>query len=115
MGFPHHHRIGYGAAQLLLEAGAEVTILSSSVSNVSNALLKLQQLGYARQVQGKTIDVRDEEATTSTLMSLAPLDHVVFSGVDKIIRGRLADAELEDARWLFGVKFWGSVVIGKGM
>lgn len=42
------------------------------------------------------------------------LDHVIFSGVDKIIRGRLEDMELEDAKWLFGVKFWGAVTVGKG-
>jgi NAD(P)-dependent dehydrogenase (short-subunit alcohol dehydrogenase family) len=76
---------------------------------------RLQKLGYARQVQGKTIDVRDEDATTSLLLSLAPLDHIVFSGVDKIIRGSLADANLDDAKFLFGVKFWGSIVVGKGI
>jgi hypothetical protein len=100
---------------LLLEAGAEVTVLSASVANVASAVDRLQKLGYARQVQGKTIDVRDEDATTSLLLSLAPLDHIVFSGVDKIIRGSLADANLDDAKFLFGVKFWGSIVVGKGM
>jgi hypothetical protein len=76
---------------------------------------RLQQLGYSRQIQGKTLDVRDEDATTALLLSLAPLDHIVFSGVDKIIRGNLADANLDDAKFLFGVKFWGSVVVGKGL
>jgi NAD(P)-dependent dehydrogenase (short-subunit alcohol dehydrogenase family) len=63
---------------------------------------------------GKAGDVRDEEGFTKLLISLAPLDHVIFSGVDKIIRGSLADADLDEAKHLFGVKFWGSVVIGKG-
>lgn len=48
-------------------------------------------------------------------MSLAPVNHVVFSSVDKIIRGSLADADLDEARGLFGVKFWGSVLVGKGL
>jgi NAD(P)-dependent dehydrogenase (short-subunit alcohol dehydrogenase family) len=59
--------------------------------------------------------VRDEEGYTQLLRSLAPLDHVVFSGVDKIIRGSFVDANLDDAKHLFGVKFWGAVVTGKGM
>ncbi len=49
------------------------------------------------------------------LRSMAPVDHIVFSGVDKIIRGKLEDLDLDEAKHLFGVKFWGSVVIGKGM
>jgi NAD(P)-dependent dehydrogenase (short-subunit alcohol dehydrogenase family) len=48
-------------------------------------------------------------------VSLAPLDHIVFTGVDKIIRGPLADADLDEAKHLFGVKFWGSVVTGKAL
>ena len=59
-------------------------------------------------------DVRDEEGFTKLLLSLAPLDHIVFSGVDLIIRGPLANADLNEAKHLFGVKFWGSVVVGKG-
>jgi hypothetical protein len=59
-------------------------------------------------------DVRNEDSFTKLLISIAPLDHVIFSGVDKIIRGRLADADLEEAKHLFGVKFWGSIVVGKG-
>jgi hypothetical protein len=60
-------------------------------------------------------NVRDEENFTKLLLSIAPLDHVVFSSVDLIIRGSLADANLDDAKHLFGVKFWGSVVVGKGL
>jgi hypothetical protein len=47
-------------------------------------------------------------------VSLAPLDHIVFSGVDKIIRGSLAETDFSDAKALFGVKFWGSFVVAKG-
>lgn len=39
----------------------------------------------------------------------------MFSGVDKIIRGPLAEADLDEVRGLFGVKFWGSFVVGKGI
>lgn len=66
-------------------------------------------------MSGYAGDVRDEDAFTKLLVSLAPFDHVVFSGVDKIIRGSIADADLSEAKHLFGVKFWGSVVTGKGM
>lgn len=63
--------------------------------------------------KGVVANVRDEAAFTSALQALAPVDHVVFSAVDKIIRGPLADADLDDAKYLFGVKFWGSLTLGK--
>lgn len=105
-------RIGYGAAQALLEYGAIVTIISSS-ENVHEAVKTLKANNASAQVSGKQADVRDEEAFTQTLLSLAPVDHVIFSSVDKIIRGPLKDLDLDDAKHLFGVKFWGSVVVGK--
>lgn len=65
-------------------------------------------------ITGAVGDVRDEEAFTKVLLGNAPVDHVVFSGVDKIIRGNLEDLVIEDAKYLFGVKFWGSLITGKG-
>ena len=105
-----HDRIGFGAAEALADVGAIVTIISSSQENVDKALGRLNN----PKVQGRVGDVRDEEAFTQLLVSLAPLDHIVFSGVDKIIRGPLAEANLDEAKHLFGVKFWGSIVVGKG-
>ena len=62
---------------------------------------------------GKVGNVRDEASYTEALRSLAPVDHLVYSGVDKIIRGAIADADFEDAKYYFGVKFWGSAMTGK--
>jgi hypothetical protein len=103
--------IGFGAAEILLEAGAHVTIISSSEEKVKDSVARLG----SPQVDGRVADVRDEEGITKLLLELAPLDHIVFSSVDKIIRGALADADLDEARHLFGVKFWGSVAVAKGM
>jgi len=103
--------IGYGAAEAFLEVGAEVIIISSSAERVQQAVKSLN----SPHVKGVTGDVRDEKAFVEVLQSLAPVDHIVFSGVDKIIRGRLEDLDLDEAKHLFGVKFWGSVVTGKAV
>ncbi|RKU45134.1 hypothetical protein DL546_004407 [Coniochaeta pulveracea] len=105
--------IGFGAAQILLEAGAHITIISSSATRVQDAVTRLSKSGGT--VDGRVGDVTDEKAFTNLLVSLAPLDHIVFSGVDKIIRGPLAETDLGDAKALFGVKFWGSFVVGKAL
>jgi len=103
--------IGYGAAEAFVAAGAIVTVISSSQANVDKAVKDLN----SSNVTGLLGNVREEEQFVKLLQSLAPVDHIVFSGVDKIIRGNLGDLSLDDAKYLFGVKFWGSVVIGKAV
>lgn len=62
---------------------------------------------------GKVGNVRDEGSYTDLLKSLAPVDHLIYSSVDKIIRGAIAEADMDEAKHLFGVKFWGSALTGK--
>jgi len=103
--------IGFGAAQAFLDAGAIVTVVSSSQANVDSAVQRLS----TPNVSGRVGNVREEGAFVEVLQSLAPIDHIVFSGVDKIIRGKLEDMDLEEAKSLFGVKFWGAVTVGKAV
>jgi hypothetical protein len=103
---PPQSSIGYGA---------HVTVISSSPARVDAAVSRLSQEHDSPHVAGAVADVRDEAAFVEILRSLAPVDHVVFSGVDRIIQGKLEEMDLEEAKWLFGVKFWGAAFVGKGM
>ena len=87
-----------------------MTVISSNEDRVKDAVKRLS----SPNASGAVGNVRDEEAFIATLRRLAPVDHVVFSGVDKIIRGKLEDLDLDEAKHLFGVKFWGAVIVGKG-
>lgn len=100
--------IGYGAAAALVDVGANVTIISSNQSRVDEA-------AKALGAKGVVADVHDEAAYTKILQSLAPVDHIVYSAVDNIIRGKLEDLELDAAKHLFGVKFWGAIITGKAV
>ena len=93
----------------MLEHGAHVTIVSSSQDKVDAVLKKVNN----PNLQGKVGNARDEASYTELLKSLGPVDHVIYSGVDKIIRGAIADADLDEAKYLFGVKFWGAALTGK--
>ena len=95
----------------MLEAGAHVTIISSSQDRVNEVLKKVNN----PNLEGKVGNVRDEAAYTEVIRSLAPVDHLIYSGVDKIIRGAIAEADLEECKYYFGVKFWGSALTGKSM
>lgn len=103
--------IGHGAALALLEHGAEVIIISSSQDRVDSVVKNVNN----PKLSGKAGDVRKEGSYTELLKSLAPVDHLIYSSVDKIIRGAIAEADLDEAKHLFGVKFWGSVLTGKSM
>lgn len=93
-----------------------MTVISSSPARVNAAVQRLLQEhdSLGANIAGTVADVRGEAAFVEVLRGLAPVDHIVFSSVDRIIRGKLEDADLEEAKWLFGVKFWGAVVVGKG-
>jgi hypothetical protein len=88
-----------------------VTVLSSNQDRVKEAVKRLD----SPRVTGAVGDVREEGSFVEVLKGLAPVDHIVFSGVDKIIRGELGDLNIDDAKHLFGVKFWGAVIVGKGL
>lgn len=88
-----------------------MTVISSNQDRVNEAVKRLN----SPSVSGVVGNVREEDSFVEVLKGLAPVDHIVFSGVDKIIRGNLEDLSLDDAKHLFGVKFWGAVVVGKGM
>ncbi|EPE31322.1 NAD(P)-binding Rossmann-fold containing protein [Glarea lozoyensis ATCC 20868] len=103
--------IGFGAAQAFLDAGSNVTVISSNQDRVNDAVKRLN----SPNVNGLVGDVRDEGGFVEVLKGLAPIDHIVFSGVDLIIRGALEDLVLDEAKHLFGVKFWGAVVIAKAV
>ncbi|KAH8659358.1 hypothetical protein BGZ60DRAFT_415105 [Tricladium varicosporioides] len=105
--------IGFGAAQAFLEAGSHVTVISSNQDRVNTSIERLKE--YSSNITGAVADVRNEDEFVSVLKSLAPFDHIVYSSVDKIIRGPLENLELEDAKFLFGVKFWGAVILGKAV
>lgn len=85
-------------------------MISSNQERVNAAVSRLA----SPNASGAVGNVREEDAFIEVLRSQTPVDHIVFSGVDKIIRGKLEDLNLDDARHLFGVKFWGALTIGKG-
>lgn len=112
--------IGFGCASVLLEHGAHITVISSQQDNVDDATSRLN--AHAAKIDpllppitGYVGDVKDEVAFTDLLRSLAPLDHIIFTSVDRLIRGPLEHTDLSSVQDLFGVKFWGGVVIAKAL
>lgn len=107
-------RIGLGVAEAFLSSGASVSIIASTQASLDAAATLLASEYPGTTVDGRIADVRDEEAITAAVRALAPVDHIVYTAVDKRIRGDIKDLDIDDAKFLFGVKFWGQVAVAKG-
>jgi len=112
---PSRRRIGLGVAEAFLSSGASVSIISSTQAslNAATSLLLAEYPGSI--VGGRTADVRDEDAIAAVLREFAPVDHIVYTAVDDRIRGSIGDQDINEAKGLFGVKFWGQVAVAKAI
>jgi hypothetical protein len=93
-----------------------VHIIGFTQANIDKAifLLKDEYPDPNLVITGSTSDVRDETAITEALRAVAPVDHIVYTAVDARIRGPIGQQDIEAAKSLFGVKFWGQVAVAKG-
>jgi NAD(P)-dependent dehydrogenase (short-subunit alcohol dehydrogenase family) len=94
--------IGLGAARVAAEAGARVTVASSSAAKVEAAAADLPA-----GVRGRVVDIRDE-ASLAALFD-EPLDHLVLSPGDALRGGPVASLDLADAKAGLEVRFWGVI------
>ena len=100
--------MGLATARAAAEAGAVVTIASSSEERIDAALAELPD-----SCDGAALDVRDEAAVADLFARVGELDHVVFTAGDQPDRRALKDLPLDQARRAFDVRFWGSVAVAE--
>ena len=95
--------------------GSKVVIISSSIEKVDHALARLHE-SYPenKNIEGHAVSVTDTERFVDLLRRLAPIDHLVYSAVDFLIRGPPEDIDLSRAKEGFDIKFWGAVTTAHG-
>lgn len=101
--------IGFAVALGARAEGADVVVASSNPQNVEAAASRLD--GAA----GLAIDVTDEGSVEKALGTLGRFDHLAFTAGDwgGPRRAALADLDLDAARALFAVRFWGAATVAK--
>lgn len=101
--------IGLAVAEAAKAEGAEVTIASTNAGRLSDAAARLGGVATA------VLDLTDEAAVAAFFAASATFDHVVSTAGDwgKARRGPFAEMNLDDARALFGVRFWGAANLAK--
>jgi NAD(P)-dependent dehydrogenase (short-subunit alcohol dehydrogenase family) len=100
--------MGLATARAAAEAGAVVTIASSSKERIDAALA-----GLPDSCDGAALDVRDEAAVADLFARVGELDHAVFTAGDQADRRALEELPLDQARRTFDVRFWGAVAVAK--
>lgn len=101
--------IGYAVAEACIADGANVTIASTNAGKLAEAAKKLGAVATAQ------IDVTDEKSVAAFFDKADAFDHLVTTAGDwgGPRRVPLAEVDLEAARGLFAVRFWGAVMLAK--
>ncbi|KZS93838.1 oxidoreductase [Sistotremastrum niveocremeum HHB9708] len=112
--------IGLAVAEAFISFGSHVVVVSSTQTSLDAAitLLKSEFPSSTEYIGGRTANVKDEASVSSLIESLASeggVDHIVYTAVDKRIRGNIVNEDIEKDKELFGVKFWGQVSVAKAI
>lgn len=101
--------IGLAVARAALGEGALVSIASTGAERLAAAAELLGGVAWHR------LDITDEAAVARFFADQPAYDHVVSTAGDwgKARRGPFAEMNLDDARALFGVRFWGAANLAK--
>jgi len=99
---------GLATARAAAAAGAAVTIASSDQGRLDAALA-----GLPGNCDAAVVDTRSEAAVAALFARAGELDHLVYTAGDALGQRTLKDLSVDEARQLFGVRFWGAVAAVK--
>jgi NAD(P)-dependent dehydrogenase (short-subunit alcohol dehydrogenase family) len=99
--------IGFAVAEAAIGDGASVVVGSSQPANVESAVAKLGQVA-----SGRAVNVRDEANVEAFFAGVGAFDHLVFTAGDwgnLRTPKTLAETDLENAKGLADVRYWGAI------
>lgn len=100
--------MGLATARAAAQAGAAVTIASSSKERLDAALA-----GLPGGSAGIVADTRDEDSLAALFEQVGQLDHLVYTAGEQVAPAPLVDVPLAAARQRLDVRFWGAVAAVK--
>jgi NAD(P)-dependent dehydrogenase (short-subunit alcohol dehydrogenase family) len=101
--------IGFAVARAALAEGAEIIIASTNAAKLTEASTRLGG------VKSFILDITDEAAVATCFAAPVEYDHIVTTAGDwgKARRAAFSDMDMDSARALFGVRFWGVANLAK--
>ncbi|MFF7993749.1 SDR family oxidoreductase [Kitasatospora xanthocidica] len=96
--------LGLATADLVARRGARVTVASSRADSAERALATLPA-GTTAEV----VDLTDGDLVAALFDRLGPVDHLVFTAGEPLALTPLADLDLDAARRLFTLRYFGAL------
>jgi NAD(P)-dependent dehydrogenase (short-subunit alcohol dehydrogenase family) len=100
--------IGFAVAQAAADAGAEVIVGSSSQARLGEALG-----AFTERVDGRPIDVTNEESVRDFFERVGELDHVAVTVAASYAPALVVDSDLLEGQKPFLIKYWGQFLVAK--
>jgi NAD(P)-dependent dehydrogenase (short-subunit alcohol dehydrogenase family) len=100
--------IGYAVAARSVIEGASVVVVSSRQEKVDRAISQL-----AGATEGYAVDLTDEMQVRQLFLDVGEFDHMVFSAGDPLPPTNLLEMDVDAARQLFNLRYWGALMAAK--
>jgi NAD(P)-dependent dehydrogenase (short-subunit alcohol dehydrogenase family) len=100
--------MGFATAAMAAKEGAAVVVASSRRESVDRATARLP-----KGTEGYAIDLSNEEQVRDFFNRLGAFDHLVFTAGDALQMNELSETNVEQARHVFDLRFWGAFMAAK--
>lgn len=100
--------VGFAAAAAVALEGASVVVVSSRRERVDDAISRLPQ-----GAEGHVVDLSNEEQVHVFFSQIGEFDHLVFTAGESLHLENLNSIDMETARRLFNLRYWGAVMAAK--
>jgi len=100
--------MGFATAEMAAREGAAIVVASSRREHIDRAAARLP-----KGTEGYTIDLSNEEHVRDFFTHLGAFDHLVFTAGDMLQMSELSQTNVEQARHVFDLRFWGAFMAAK--
>ncbi len=100
--------MGFATAEMVAREGAIIVVVSSRQESVDRAVARLP-----KGTEGYAIDLSNEEHVRDFFTHLGAFDHLVFTAGEMLQMSALSETNVEQARHVFDLRFWGAFMAAK--
>lgn len=100
--------MGFATAEAAAQEGASVVVVSSRKEKVDTAVSRLPQ-----GAEGYAVDLSNEEQVRGFFSQIGEFDHLVFTAGDLLQFVNLGEVDMDAARQLFNLRYWGALMAVK--
>jgi NAD(P)-dependent dehydrogenase (short-subunit alcohol dehydrogenase family) len=99
--------IGFAVAARSVNEGASVVVVSSRQEKVDRAVSQLDR------AEGYIVDLTNEVQVRQLFNEIGEFDHLVFTAGDPLPPTTLLEIDVDTARQLFNLRYWGALMAAK--